>query len=137
MGETMTLKHRYLQASAERRGAVLPLAAIGIVFFIAMVAFAIDIGYIAVVRTELQSAADAAALASAAEMYDKAIITSSQASVVQKYKAQQAATNMSVITKRAASTSTSWKPISSVVILQIAAIQIPSTQRVLFTTRSA
>lgn len=55
---------------SNRRGGVLVLAAVIMVFLIAMVAFAVDLGYIATTKTELQSAADGAALASAIEVID-------------------------------------------------------------------
>lgn len=47
----------------KRRGAVLPLVALLMVPLLAMVAFAVDYGYLLKVRTDLQRAADAAALA--------------------------------------------------------------------------
>jgi Flp pilus assembly protein TadG len=48
-----------------RRGAVAPLTAILMVFLVGLLAFAIDLGYVATVQAQLQSAADAAALAGA------------------------------------------------------------------------
>jgi Flp pilus assembly protein TadG len=54
-----------------RAGAVVPMVAILIVFLMGMVAFAVDIGYIAVVQKELQNAADAAALAGASQLLDR------------------------------------------------------------------
>lgn len=51
-----------------RPGSVLPLICVLTVFLIGMVALVIDLGYIAVTRSELQNAADAAALAGAEEM---------------------------------------------------------------------
>src|ERR1051325_11264446 len=51
-----------------RRGVIAPLAAIFMVLMISMVAFAIDVGYMTLVRTELQCAADAAASAGAAAL---------------------------------------------------------------------
>jgi len=59
----------------ERRGAVLVLAAVTIVMLIAFLAFAVDVGYIEVVRSELQRSADAAALAAAWELYDNEALT--------------------------------------------------------------
>lgn len=50
----------------DRRAAVLVLAAILLVMMFAFLAFAIDLGYLTVTRTQLQNAADAAALAAAA-----------------------------------------------------------------------
>jgi Flp pilus assembly protein TadG len=48
-----------------RRGAIVPFAAFLLIVLIAMVAFAVDTGWVVTARTELQSAADAAALAGA------------------------------------------------------------------------
>lgn len=48
-----------------RRGAVLVLAALLLVILFGMVAFSIDIGYVALTRTQLQRAADGAAHAAA------------------------------------------------------------------------
>ena len=49
--------------AASRRGAVTPLIAFLLVPFTGMIAFAIDIAWIVQSRSDLQSAADAAALA--------------------------------------------------------------------------
>ena len=48
-----------------RRGVIAVLAAILLIVMLGMVAFSVDLGYIGVVRTQLQAAADAAALAAA------------------------------------------------------------------------
>lgn len=56
------------QVHQRRRGAVILLTALMIVFILAMVAFSLDMGYILVVRNRLQVAADAAALAGAANI---------------------------------------------------------------------
>ncbi len=48
-----------------RRGAVAPLLALLLIPVLGMVAFSVDLGYMIVVRTELQNAADAAAMAGA------------------------------------------------------------------------
>src|SRR5438552_18022242 len=53
---------------ARRRGAVIPLFAILLIPLLGMLAFSIDIGYIVLVRTELQTVADAAALAGAEKL---------------------------------------------------------------------
>ncbi len=58
----------FLQTEARRRGAVIPLFAILLIPLMGMLAFSIDIGYIALVRTDLQTAADAAALAGAEKL---------------------------------------------------------------------
>ncbi len=58
-----------IRSAAARRGsAVMTLMALLIVFLLGLAAFAVDLGYIAVVRNELQNAADAAALAGAAQL---------------------------------------------------------------------
>ena len=54
----------------DRRGIILPLAAVLLVVVFAFVAFSVDVGYMTVARTELQAAADGAALAGAAELPD-------------------------------------------------------------------
>src|SRR5687768_10805693 len=51
-----------------RRGNVLVLSAVLMIVMMAMVAFAVDVGYICLMRGELQRAVDAAALAGAAEL---------------------------------------------------------------------
>jgi Flp pilus assembly protein TadG len=53
-----------------RRGSVLPLTAILVVFLFALVALAVDLGWIMAVDTQMQSAADAAALAGTAKLLD-------------------------------------------------------------------
>lgn len=61
----------YLPLSKKRRfGAVVPLAAIIIPVLLGMVAFALDVGWIVLTKTQLQSAADAAALAGADPLMD-------------------------------------------------------------------
>ena len=49
----------------DRRGAIAVLAALLCVILLGMIAFAVDIGYLALGRTQLQASADAAALAAA------------------------------------------------------------------------
>ena len=53
------------RTSDSRRGAVAILAAVMLIFLLAMVAFAVDIGYLCVVQTQAQAVADAAAIAGA------------------------------------------------------------------------
>jgi hypothetical protein len=53
-----------------RRGATLVIVALFVVILIGMCAFAIDIGHVTLVRTQLQMAADSAALAGAAAMVE-------------------------------------------------------------------
>lgn len=54
--------------SLKRRGAVAPLTAILVGVFVAMTAFAVDMGYIVYVQAQLQNTADAAALAGASQL---------------------------------------------------------------------
>lgn len=51
----------------QRRGAIAPLAAFFLVVVMAMLAFAVDLGYVMVAKTDLQRAADAAAHAAVLE----------------------------------------------------------------------
>ena len=57
--------------SNRRRGNVVVLSAFLMIPLLAMIAFACDIGYITVIRTQLQSSADAAALAAVWELADE------------------------------------------------------------------
>lgn len=58
---------------ADRRGNVLVLTAVMMVFMITLLAFAVDLGYINIARTELQRAADSAAMAATWELIDPAV----------------------------------------------------------------
>jgi Flp pilus assembly protein TadG len=53
---------------AARRGAIAPLTALLLIPLLAMVAFGVDLGYIVLVKTELQHTADAASLAGAQQL---------------------------------------------------------------------
>lgn len=55
---------------AKREGAIAPLTAVLCIFLVAMVAFAVDLAWMVLTESELQSAADAAALAGAQELLD-------------------------------------------------------------------
>jgi Flp pilus assembly protein TadG len=59
------MKHSISKFPRRRRGAIAVLAAVFLVMLVGMIAFAVDIGYLAVVNTQLQAAADSAALAAA------------------------------------------------------------------------
>jgi Flp pilus assembly protein TadG len=52
----------------DRRGKIIVMTALLMVVLLGMVAFSVDVGYMAVTRTEMQICADAAALAGAAEL---------------------------------------------------------------------
>ena len=58
-----------------RKGVILPFAAIMMVMMLAFIAFAVDLGYLALVRTQLQSAADAAALAGTVDLLENRLKT--------------------------------------------------------------
>jgi hypothetical protein len=62
------MTHRDSNCQPNRRGAIAVLAALLIVPMLAMVAFAVDIGYLLKVRTDLQRAVDAAALAAVQDL---------------------------------------------------------------------
>jgi Flp pilus assembly protein TadG len=63
--------------SKARRGTIVVLSALLIVFLMIMVAFAVDMGYVLVVRTQLQNAADAAAMAGCSKLLDQSVLTGS------------------------------------------------------------
>ncbi len=65
----------------DRRGVILIFTAIMLVFVLAMVAFAVDLGYLLVTRTELQRTADATSLAAVWDLMDEGAL-SSDASVI-------------------------------------------------------
>jgi Flp pilus assembly protein TadG len=65
-----TLKRSAAAGSTPRRGAIFVLAALLMILVFAFAAFTVDMGYITASRTELQKAADAAALAATIEMGD-------------------------------------------------------------------
>src|SRR5690242_5705561 len=59
-----------IATTADRRGVIIPLAAIMMVFLLGMVAFSVDMAYVVLVKTELQHTADAAALAGVQPLID-------------------------------------------------------------------
>lgn len=59
-----------IHSSPHRRGAIIPLVAILTVFLLGMAAFALDIGFIQVARSEAQNASDSAALAGLSKMIE-------------------------------------------------------------------
>ena len=74
-----------------RRGAVIVLTAFLLIVMLAMVAFALDIGYILVAKTELQQAADSAAMAAVWELIDEQAPTGSLDPTSTIYDARQIA----------------------------------------------
>jgi Flp pilus assembly protein TadG len=68
------MMYRHLSGLQRRKGAVVPLTALLIIFLLGMVAFTVDMGYIVLVRQELQNAADSAALAGVAKLLDPSLL---------------------------------------------------------------
>src|SRR5690242_17579999 len=66
MKHTSQIRRR--QSRGDRRGAVTVLVALLLVPFLGMVAFAVDVAWIVQSRSDLQNAADAAALAGAEQL---------------------------------------------------------------------
>lgn len=60
-----------------RRGNVIVLSAVLMVAMMAMIAFAVDLGYLFNARTEMQRAADASAIAACWELIDEDVVTGS------------------------------------------------------------
>ncbi|MFN0017442.1 MAG: pilus assembly protein TadG-related protein [Pirellulaceae bacterium] len=56
------------RTSRNRRGAIAVLAALLLILMMAMVAFSVDVGYMTLTKTEIQTSTDAAALAGAGEL---------------------------------------------------------------------
>src|SRR5262245_12559665 len=65
---TTPASHHLARKRAPRRGAVAPLVALLLVPILGMVAFGVDTGYMVLAQSDLQSAADAAALAGAQQL---------------------------------------------------------------------
>jgi len=61
-------KDRREQGPRKRRGKIVVMAAFLLIFMMGMVAFGVDVGYMALTKTELQCSTDAAALAGAGEL---------------------------------------------------------------------
>jgi len=66
--------------SPKRRGSIIVLSTVMLIVMIALVAFAVDLGYILLVKTQLQVAVDSAAMAAAASMGQSsgAVVTAAQ-----------------------------------------------------------
>lgn len=66
----MTINNSYQRPSSEsrRKGAIVVLAALMLIVILGFTAFSIDIGFLTLTRTQLQAAADSAALSAAMEL---------------------------------------------------------------------
>jgi Flp pilus assembly protein TadG len=73
IGATMSTQN----SRQRRKGAVVVLAAVMMLLMFAFLAFAVDLGYLSMVRTQLQRAADAAAIAGAGRLLDGEIAANS------------------------------------------------------------
>ena len=80
-----------------RRGATVPLFAILLVPLLGMLAFSIDLGWIALVRTDLQTAADAATLAGAEQLQQLYVQYTSPGQTSQAAILKTATTNTSAL----------------------------------------
>ena len=84
----MFTQKRSGQADPSRRGAILVWSAVIMSFLLAMTAFAVDISYMTVVATQLQNAADAAALSGVVELpKGNAVVIATVQDVASKNKA--------------------------------------------------
>ena len=92
------MRRSTVRRAADRRGNILILTAFMMVFMMALLAVAVDIGYLQMARTQLQKTADAAALAAAAELIDNEAISghpdmSDEATSARAFAIQYAALN--------------------------------------------
>ncbi|NIL96059.1 MAG: hypothetical protein GTO53_02100 [Planctomycetales bacterium] len=90
------MAHSIARQPARRRGAIAVLAALLIVTFLAIVAFGVDVGYLALTRSQLQNAADAAALAGTAGLIDGSAHAMAQAKVFGEHN-EAAARDLTVL----------------------------------------
>src|SRR5947209_8089068 len=84
-------------AKGERRGTILPMVAIGLIALFGFIALAVDVGMLAVARTQCQNAADAAAMAGARTLTGDASTDNAAATAV--LNAVDAATTNSVLSQ--------------------------------------
>ena len=82
------MRRMNIASQHQRRGIILVLGVILLVMVFAFVAFTVDMGHMAVVRTQLQGAADAAALGSAQDIpFGSTVVTSSAVFIGARNKA--------------------------------------------------
>ncbi|MDA1049679.1 MAG: pilus assembly protein TadG-related protein [Planctomycetota bacterium] len=72
-------QRRTARSSRPRPGAIAVLMAVLLVILLGMVAFAVDVGYISLARTELQASVDSSALAAASVMFGEKPLENSRA----------------------------------------------------------
>ena len=93
MRRTSGSRKPYLARLRSQSGAVALVTALLMVVFLGIAALALDVGYLYVVRTELQNAADAAALAGAGHLYPRTITGAVVSVVPPEWGAAEAAAN--------------------------------------------
>ncbi|MEO2032747.1 MAG: pilus assembly protein TadG-related protein, partial [Planctomycetaceae bacterium] len=91
--QTTARRRRCERYGVERRGTVAILAAMMLVFLMGMAAFAVDLAYLGLVREQMQTAADAAALAASDEL-----VNTWEAEETQVASALETARNIAAIT---------------------------------------
>ena len=82
-----------------REGTVLALTVFMLVGMFAVLAFAVDLGYLSVVRTELQRTADAAAIAAAWDLVDEDALTGEDCEWYTQYEVRQRACQYAALNK--------------------------------------
>lgn len=92
---------------APRRGIIIVLTAVLMVFMLGMIAFAVDVGYIANARTEIQRAADAAAYAGAGALVNG---TSAATTAAQSYLVSNKVAGQTLNSAQATFEYGNWNP---------------------------
>ena len=90
-----------------RRGIIIVLTAVLMVFMLGMIAFAVDVGYIANARTEIQRAADASAYAGAGALVNG---TSAATTAAQSYLVSNKVAGQALNTAQATFEYGNWNP---------------------------
>ncbi|MCA9119562.1 MAG: hypothetical protein H6822_11370 [Planctomycetaceae bacterium] len=89
------MKRRHFRR--KRRGTILVLSAVLMVMVMAMLAFAVDLGYLQVARGEMQRSADSAALAAAWDLVDSGALTGDSNVYVMKESARDRASQYAAL----------------------------------------
>ena len=110
--------------SKKRRGAIAPLAAILMVFLLGMVAFALDIGYILMAKTEAQSTADAAALAGMSKLMNLLQTASMEKGSNNRFRPVQTSDHLNLAKEEVIAYANNNKIAGDTVEIQLADIEI-------------
>src|SRR5436853_4588642 len=100
-----TNKFLKTRTNKNRRGNILVLAAAALIMIMGFTAFSIDIGYITLTKAQLQNAADAAALAAAADLAAGIPPASTQSTTQTETLARQSATTVAAANSAGGGTS--------------------------------